>query len=327
MPALPERLRTDVWRGYALALLAALCWATGGLSAKWLFSPLDALTSTWPVPPPGIAVDPVVLAGARALVAAVLLLAYMAMFRRTELRVPLRSLPFLAAFGIVGLAGVHVTYFQAISHTNVATAILLEYLAPVIVLVFSVLVLGERFTWVLPLGVAISITGCAMVVGAIGGQGLRASAVGVAWGLAAAVFFASYSIMGKFASSHYTPWTLLTWGLLFASAFWLVYLGGLGSVLALLVHPAGLAVVLYMAVFSTIVPFAAFLTALHHIDATKAVVTSTVEPVIAGLAAYLLFGESFTFMQLMGGVLVICAIVVVQRAPGAAAAEELPLAP
>lgn len=327
MSDLPEHTRSEAWKGYSLALLAALCWATGGLSAKWLFSPLDALTSTWPLPPPGIAVDPVVLAGARALVAAVLLFAYMVLFRRPELRVPLRGMPFLALFGVVGLAGVHVTYFQAISHTNVATAILLEYLAPVIVLVFSVLVLGERFTWVLPLGVALSITGCAMVVGAIGGQGLDASAVGVAWGLAAAVFFASYSLMGKFATARYTPWTLLTWGLLFASVFWLAYLGGLDRVLALLAHPAGLATVLYMAVFATIVPFAAFLTALHHIDATKAVVTSTVEPVIAGLAAFLLFGEVFTFMQLMGGALVICAIVVVQRTPGAATAEELPLAP
>lgn len=323
---MPEQ-RSDAWKGYALALLAAACWATGGLSAKWLFSPLDATTRAWPVPPPGIGVDPVVLAGARALLAAGLLFVYMVIFRRRELRIGLRDLPFLTGFGIIGLAGVHVTYFKAISYTNVATAILLEYLAPIIVLVVSVLFLGERRTWALPVGVALSITGCAMVVGAIGGAGLQASPKGVAWGLAAAVFFAFYSLMGKVAASRYTPWTLLTWGLAAAALFWLVYLGGTGSVSALLSEPAGLGVVAYMAVFATIVPFAAFLTALHFIDATKAVVTSTLEPVIAGAVAYLLFGESFTAPQLMGGLLVIAAIVVVQRVPSAASAEELPLAP
>ncbi len=324
---MPDTGRRSSFKGYALACLAAVCWATGGLSAKWLFSPLDATTASWPVPPPGIVVDPVVLAGARALVAAALLMLYMLAFRRDELRVGRRDLGFLAVFGVVGLAGVHVTYFQAISYTNVATAILLEYLAPIIVLVVSVLALGERFTWALPAGVVLSVGGCALVVGAIGGEGLAASSRGVAWGLAAAVFFAAYSLMGKYAATRFTPWTLLTWGLAAASVFWLVYLGGTGRMVALLAEPAGLAVVAYMAVFATIVPFAAFLTALHHIDATKAVVTSTLEPVIAGLAAFALFGETFTLVQLSGGLLVIAAIVVVQRVPSAASAEELPPAP
>jgi len=279
------------------------------------------------VPPPGFDVDPVVLAGARALLAALILITYMLVFRRRELGIGRRDVVFLATFGVVGLAGVHVTYFQAISYTNVATAILLEYLAPIIVLVVSVLFLGERFTWALPVGVAFSITGCAMVVGVIGGQGLEASLIGVAWGLAAAVFFAAYSLMGKVGASRYTPWTLLTWGLIFASLFWLLYLAGVDRVLSLLSEPAGLAAVTYMAVFATIVPFAAFLTALHYIDATRAVVTSTLEPVIAGAAAYALFGESFSAIQLFGGLLVIIAIVIVQRVPSAVLAEELPPAP
>jgi drug/metabolite transporter (DMT)-like permease len=67
-----------------------------------------------------------------------------------------------------------------------------------------------------------------------------------------------------------------------------------------------------MAVVSTIVPFAAFLTALRHIAPTNATVTSTVEPVIAGVGAYALFGESFSASQVLGGLMVIAAIVVVQ---------------
>ncbi len=315
------------WKGYALAVLAAVCWATGGLTAKWLFSPLDAITASWPLPPLGIEVDAVVLAGARAVSAAGILLVYVAATRRQALKVRVTDIGFLAVFGIVGLAGVHVTYFKAIAYTDVATAILLQYLAPIIVLIVSVLVLGERMSWVLPAGVALSVTGCALVVGAIGGDGLAVSPAGLAWGLASAVFFALYSLLGKYAAPRFSPWPLLAYGLVFAAAFWLVYLGGFASIAELFSSSSGLVAVLYMAVFATIVPFAAFLKALHYIDATKAVVTSTLEPVVAGVAAFALFGEGFAAPQLFGGLLVIAAIAVVQRQPGVEPTIEVPPVP
>ncbi|MHB9002964.1 MAG: DMT family transporter [Coriobacteriia bacterium] len=316
------------WKGYTLALLAAVCWATGGLSAKWLFSPLDDATRAWPVPPPGIEADPVVLAGTRALVASIVLLVYVVVWKRAHLVVRPRDLPFLVFFGVAGLAAMHVSYFQAISHTNVATAILLEYLAPVIVLVVSVVFLREKVTAALPLGVVMSVVGCALVVGAFSGPGVRISAPGLAWGLAAASFFALYSMMGKYAAPRFSPWTLLVWGLMTAAGFWLLYLGGPGSIVALVSRPTGAVVVAYMAVFATIVPFAAFLAALHHIDATRALIVSTLEPVVAAAVAFALFKESFSPLQLAGGVLVIAAIIVVQRYPGAPAiATELPPAP
>lgn len=315
------------WKGYALAIMAASCWATGGLTAKWLFGPLDGSTVSWLLPPPGIEVDPVVLAGARAVSAAVILLIYVVVTRRHVLRIRIGDTGFLALFGIVGLAGVHVTYFKAIAYTSVATAVLLQYLAPVLVLVVSVLALGERLTWVLPAGVALSTTGCALVVGAIWGDGLTVSSAGLAWGLISAVFFALYTLLGKYAVRRFSPWALLTYGLAFAAVFWLVYLGGITTIAKLFSTPTSLLAVLYMAVFATIVPFGAFLKAMHYIDATKAVVTSTLEPVLAAIAAFLLFGESFEVPQLIGGLLVIAAIVAVQLQPGVELARGVQLDP
>lgn len=310
MPDSPEA-RPRRLRGYLLAVLAAACWATGGLTAKWLFTVPSAANADWPLPPLGIQIDPTALSGARALSAFLLLAGYLA-FRRRDLLVVKRSdLLFLAAFGIIGLAGVHYTYFKTISLTNVATAILLEYLAPVIVLAVSVLFLGHRFTWALPAGVALSITGCAFVVGAIGGEGLAVSPEGVAWGLASAVFFAFYSLQGSMAANRFDPFTTLVYGLGFAAAFWLVALGP-GSVLSVFTDPRSAAAVIFMAVFSTVIPFGAFLTALRYIAPTNATITSTIEPVLAGIGAFFLFGESLTALQLFGGALVVGAIVVVQ---------------
>lgn len=297
--------------GYGLALLAAACWGAGGLTAKWLFTPASPATASWPIPPLGIVVEPIVLAGGRAVSAFVLLALALAIFRRRDLRVSVKEVPFLAVFGVAGLAMVHFTYFETISLTNVATAILLEYLAPILVLIVGVAFMKHRFNWFLPLGVALSVGGCSLVVGAWGGGGVVVPPAGIAWGLSSAVFFAVYSLMGTVAADRYSPYTTLVWGLAFASLFWLLVLGP-GRVLALFARPETAAAVVFMAVVSTIVPFAAFLIALRHIAPTNATVTSTVEPVIAGVGALLLFGESLSAFQILGGLMVIAAIVIVQ---------------
>ena len=310
------RRTTDAWRGYALVVLAAASWAAGGVIAKWLFTPLDSASAAWPIPPAGVTIDPATLSGARALLAAAILALYLVVANRDALRVSKRYLPFLVIFGVVGLAMVHFAYFQAISYTNVATAILLEYMAPIIVLIIAVIFLGEPFTWSLPVGVALSVLGLALVVGAIGAETLAVSAEGVAWGLAAAAFFAGYSLMGDWASTRISSWTLLVYGLAFAALFWLLYLGP-ARVVSPLQDPTTLAAVTIIAVVSTIIPFGAFLAALKYIDPTRALVTSTLEPVIAGAAAFALLGEGFSATQLLGAGFVIVAIIVVQRPAGA----------
>jgi drug/metabolite transporter (DMT)-like permease len=302
--------------GYVLAAIAAASWATGGLAAKWLFSPVNSQTSAWPFPPLGLSVDPVLLSAARAMVAFAMLLVYLLLRRRAALRISLRDLPFLGIFGVVGLALVHFTYFKTISMTGVATAILLEYLAPIIVFVFSVSFLKERLTWTLPGAVLLSVSGCALMVGAFGEGGVTVSAEGLAWGLSSAVFFAGYTIMGKYAATRYSSWTVLTYGLGFAALFWVIYLKGPGDVFVLLSDPKGLAAVSFIAVVSTVIPFGAFLKALQYIEATKASVTSTLEPVIAGIAAWWILGEVLTPLQVLGGVLVLGAISLAQAPVG-----------
>jgi drug/metabolite transporter (DMT)-like permease len=313
----PEKVGTGLstrehrTRGYVLVVLAAACWALGGLTAKWMFTAPREVPVGWHIRPLGIAISPGELSGARALTAFVLLALFLLLSRPKTLAISRRDAPFLALFGVVGLAGVHFAYFKTISLTNVATAILLEYLAPVIVLLVSVIVLRQHVTWALPVGVALSVLGCALVVGAIGGEGLAVSSAGIAWGLTSAVLFAAYSLMGTFAAGRLGPWTLLVWGLGFASLFWLLVLGP-RALLGTFADPAAAGAVLLMAVVSTIVPFGAFLTALHFIQPTQATITATLEPVLAGIAAFALFGERLTLVQLGGAVSVIAAIVLVQ---------------
>lgn len=275
-----------------------------GLTAKWLFSRLD--------------VDPMALSGARALVSFAILAVCLAVFRPDALRVARRDLPFFAAFGVFGLAMVHYTYFKTISLTGVATAILLEYLAPVLVMGISVAFLGERFSRSLPVAVGFSVVGCGLVAGVLERGVPAVPLAGVAWGLASAVFFALYTLLGKYAAPRFSPWTLLTYGLGAAAPFWLLTIGPV-RVVSLLLRPSTLAAVAFMCVVSTILPFVAYLTALHHIDATKATIVATLEPVLAGVGAFFVLHETLTTLQVLGGACVVVAIGLVQasgKGPG-----------
>jgi len=283
--------------------------------AKWLFTAPGAAAAGWVVEPLGMVVEPQVLAAARATLAFVVLFVYLAVRHRPFLKVRVRDLPFLLVFGIVGLALLQFAYFKTISLTGVATAILLEYLAPVIVMVFSVGLLRERFTITLPLAVTMSVLGCALTVGAVDGAGGTVPPLAIAWGLGAAVLFAAYQLMGKYAADRFTPWTLLVYGLGVATLFWLLALGGPGPLITLLSDARAFVAVLVLAVVSTVIPFGVFLIALRHIEATKASVSSTLEPVFAGVAAWILFSERLTPLQLLGGVLVVAAVVVSQLQP------------
>jgi drug/metabolite transporter (DMT)-like permease len=138
------------------------------------------------------------------------------------------------------------------------------------------------------------------------------SGQGLFWGLASAVFFAGYALMGRYAAKRFAPWTLLTYGLLAASVFWLAVLAGPGRIIELLSDWRALSAVVVLSVVSTIIPFGAFLKALHLIEATQASITSTIEPVIAGVTAWFIFGEHLKWPQLVGGALVIIAVVLSQ---------------
>lgn len=301
--------------GYALAVLAAACWAANGLLANWLFGPTGA--AVWRVAAASGEMDARVLAAERVVVAFGILVVLLALFRRGALRVIPRDVPFVAIFGVVGLAAVQYTYYRTIEVTGQPTvAILLEYLSPVLVLVVSVALLGERLTWALPVGVVLSVAGCALVVGAVGGEGrLAIPPEGLAWGLASAVFFGAYTLMGRRAAGRFDPWTILVWGLGAASLVWIVVLGPT-AIAAPLSRPETAVAILFTAVLGTIVPFGAYLTALRHIAATKANVTAALEPALVAVGEFAVFGHALTAIQAFGGALVVAAIALVQRSGG-----------
>lgn len=305
--------RQHSFKGYLLAIGAACGWSTGGLISNILMTKPSAATSDWLIKPFGVVIEPTTLSGARAFAATIILGIFLLLFKRGELKLqrPAKDLLFLVPFGALALAGMHFSYFKAIATSNVTTAILLEYLAPVLTLFYGVFVLRHKVSWKMPAGVVLSILGCAIVVGAFNPGGLFISRAGLIWGLIAAFFFALYSTMGGRGSMRFTPFTLLFYGLLFAAVMWLIALGPRTVFGAFSDPRVGLAIVV-IACISTILPFAAYLHALKYISPTHATIAAMVEPVVAALMSWVLFKDSITWSLVVGGCIILSAIALIQ---------------
>jgi drug/metabolite transporter (DMT)-like permease len=268
---------------------------------------------------------PLRLAELRATGAGLILFAAVALVRPQSLRIERRELGFFLLFGIAGLAFVHFLYFTAITHLDIGIALVIQYIAPVLVAVWARFFVHEPVRRRLWLALALALTGLSLVV-EIWNRGTL-DGVGVAASLAAACAFALYIILAERSLQRGRDvYSLLAWSFVYAAGFWAVVQpwwsfpqGILTKDASLLGRVAGLHAPVwlllgYVIVFGTIVPFILMITSLHYVPATRATVTAMIEPVLAGVLAYAGLGEEISDMQILGGILVLGGIVLAQTA-------------
>jgi len=213
--------------------------------------------------------------------------------------------------GVLGVAASNYFYYVAIQRTNVATAITLQYTAPVWVLLYTVARGLQKPTLQRIAAVGLAVTGIFLVIGIFGAGGFRLDAIGVAAALLAALSFAFYNVGGHSILARYDRWTVLLYTLISASLFWMVVNPPWKIVAA---HYGG-SQWLFLLVFSLISvlgPFSFYFAGLQHLEPTRAIVVSCLEPVFSILIAAFALGEVLRPRQTLGIVLVLVAIVVVQ---------------
>jgi drug/metabolite transporter (DMT)-like permease len=310
-PPAPPLGRRHPLLGYALVWTAVLLWSLNGTISKVVLESggLSALR----------------LSELRATGSALLLFAVVLATRRDRLRIDRRELGFLVVFGIGGLAFVQFFYFEAIARLNIGIALVIQNIAPVLVAVWARFFEREPVRRRLWFALALALGGLSLVVDVWGGVTL--DGIGVAASLAAALAYALYIVMADHALRRGRDTiSLLAWGLLFASVFWLIVqppwsfpvdrVSGSASLLGRL-EDVSLPVWLlvgYVIVFGTVVPFMLLIAALQHVSATRAIVLAMLEPVLAAIVAFAWLGEEFTGVQVAGAVLVLTGILVAQTA-------------
>lgn len=245
------------------------------------------------------------------------------LWRRSALRPPQgSSLLLVAALGLVGVASLQLTYNIAINRLPLGIALLIEYLAPVLVVLWVRFVRGEPVRNRMWSAVALSLVGIA-TVGQVW-KGLDFDTLGIIMALLAAVSFASYFLLGEHHVGFEDPLRVILWAFAFAAVvmnaiapIWQV--GSLSVDAPLLGHLDEYAlplmlVVTWIVLLGTVSPFFLQLLALRHLPATVVTVVATLEPVIAVILGWAWFTESLNDIQVAGGVLVLAGIALAQSA-------------
>lgn len=225
--------------------------------------------------------------------------------------------------GILGVAASNYLYYLSIQRTNVATAIILQYTAPVWVLLYTIARGLQKPTLQRIAAVALAVSGIALVIGIFGSEGFRLDAIGVLAALAAAFSFAFYNIGGHSILARHDRWTVLLYVLLSASLFW-IFVNPPWKIVAANYSEAQWVFLLAFSLISVLAPFSFYFAGLQHLEPTRAIVVSCLEPVFSIVIAAIALGEVMRPLQTLGIMLVLVAIVIVQL-PDRKTQQEIPL--
>ncbi len=271
------------------ALFAAVLWGVSGTVAADAFSE----------------VAPARVAQVRSMVALAFLLPYAWRRGLLETRGAGRQ---LVAFGLV-LATVHVTYYWAVERLGVGPGVTVQFLGPILVLAWMAVGQRRRVPSLMWLAGLAALVGTVMVTRAWDTGSL--DLLGLIAGLAAAVTFAAYLLMGEHLTRRLSPVTLLTYGFLVAAVFWAV-VQPWWSFPTDISSKAWIELA-WVGVGGTLIPFLATMAALKRTSAGVVGVIASIEPVVAAVTAWLFLSQSLATVQVIGGLFVVAAVAFVQR--------------
>jgi drug/metabolite transporter (DMT)-like permease len=293
-PPPPARARSTIARGRWLVFAAAFFWGTSATLARFVFHKL--------------LVPSLVVVELRLLIAVALLAPWLAWRKPGALRVARRDWAYFLILGLFGVAAIQGSYYHSISVLGVGLAILLQYLAPVLIVLFDAL-RGKPLRGPTVFAVLAAVIGTTLVVGHVNLHALHARSVDWAIGFGSAIVFAFYILFSKRGLERYAPETVLLYTFAIAGCFWAVVTPP-WKIIAARYDAKLWLMFLALGVFSTLVPFSFFYAGLKRLPASDAGIVATLEPVVAVLSAALFLGEWLTPLEWLGAALVLIAALI-----------------
>jgi drug/metabolite transporter (DMT)-like permease len=296
-------------RAEFLLISASMGFALGGVAAKVLREAnMDAFRLTQ----------------IRSTGAALILLTFAIIKGKDQLRARRDELKDLIIFGVVGVAAVTSFYFFAIKYLFVSVALIIEFTASIWIALYLKFVKKKHISPIMWVGIACAFSGLILVSQIWSSSSL--SPIGVLAALADAIALSYYFLTADRLTQTRSSLSLMTWGIGVAAIFWTIILpwwnfpfeyltksfslsGNLSDYSA-----PGWVLILWIIIVGTVIPYLLTVTGIRELSAGTSSVIGMIEPIFAGVIAWILLNEALSGIQLIGCVVVLFGIYLADKA-------------
>ena len=228
---------------------------------------------------------------------------------RAGFKLMLRDLPLFLGLGFGSILFFTVCYFTAITMMSLSTAAILLYTSPVWIMIMSILFFHEKMDSRKLMALVLAFAGCVLVSG-ISGGGL--TPIGLLVGLGSGLGYGLYSILGTIALRRYSPYTVTTYTFIFAAvgSWFICRPADIFNKFSNATDLGFLVVFCCLtALITAVIPFLAYTLGLQSVEASKAGIIATIEPMVATLIGIVVFSEPLTITSGLGILLILAAVV------------------
>ena len=235
---------------------------------------------------------------------------------RSGFRISPHDLPLFFGLGFGSILFFTVCYFSAIAIMPLSTAAILLYTSPIWIMLMSAVFFHEKLNGRKLLALALAFAGCVLVSGI---SGEKITLTGLLLGLGSGIGYGLYSILGTIALRRYSPYAVTAYTFLFAAiGSWLICRpADMISKFAGASDRTGLLLFCCLtALVTAVIPFLAYTLGLRSVEASRAGVLATIEPMVATLIGILFFHEPLTLLSGLGILLILAAVIVLNSPSG-----------
>lgn len=284
--------------GPALIILAACFWGSMGIFVRKLGT---------------FGFSSVQIVSIRVTLAALFFCIILLIKDRSGFRISPRDIPLFLGLGFGSILFFTVCYFSAITIMPLSTAAILLYTSPIWIMLMSALFFHEKLNSRKIIALVLAFAGCVLVSG-ISGEGITLT--GLLLGLGSGIGYGLYSILGTVALRRYSPYTVTAYTFLPAAVgSWLICRPA--DMISRFAAAADLPWLLFFccltALVTAVIPFLSYTLGLRTVEAGRAGILATVEPMVATLIGILWFSEPLTLLSAIGILLILAAVVILNQ--------------
>lgn len=284
--------------GTLLIILAGIFWGSMGIFVRSLTA-LTGFTS-------------IQVVCVRLTVAAVVFSLLLFVKDRHGFRIRVKDIPLFLGLGLCSILFFSTCYFTAIQMMTLSIAAILLYTSPIWVMLFSIILFHEKMALNKLFALLLSFAGCIFVSG-IGAGNTAVTAAGILIGLGSGLGYGLYSILGTIALRKYSSYTVTTYTFVVAAigSFFVCSLPDLLQKITACPRKPYLCILIVLTgIVTAVIPFLLYTVGLKYVEASRAAILATVEPMVATLIGITVFHEYPTLLSALGILCILAAIVV-----------------